>query len=75
MPLTVGFKSIKSEIVKVTSYKCVARERTENVTVMVPHQVQKDVQVRVCHLVEKKVMCRVWVPADCNPCGPTAVLQ
>jgi hypothetical protein len=40
---------------KITTYKCVPAERVQQYTVMVPHQVQKEVQVRVCRMVPKTI--------------------
>ena len=50
----------------VTTYKCVAEEKTEEYTVNVPHQVEKEIEVRVCKMVPKTVM----VPAD--SCGDSS---
>ena len=42
-------------------------ERTAQYTVLVPHTVQKKVQVQVCRLVEKTVQVPVCQPC-CRPC-------
>jgi len=39
----------------VVNYRNVPEERTEHYTVMVPHQVEKEVCVQVCHMAPKEV--------------------
>ena len=40
---------------QVVHYRDVSEEKTEQYTVMVPHQVEKEVCVQVCHMVPKEV--------------------
>ncbi|RMF59604.1 MAG: hypothetical protein D6743_16055 [Calditrichaeota bacterium] len=54
----------REQVCNVTTYKTVAEERTGTCTVLVPHQVEKEVEVKVCRMVPKKVL----VPAGCGHC-------
>jgi hypothetical protein len=49
----------------------VAEERTRTYTTMVPHTVEKQIQVPVCRLVPKTVTYQVpvVVPRDCTTCS------
>ncbi len=50
---------------EVTRYECVPSEKTVTYTVQVPHQVEKQIQVRVCKMVPKTIL----VPEGCDDCG------
>jgi len=50
----------------VTTYKVVAEEKVQQCTVMVPHQVEKQVTVMVCRTIAETVACQV--PVYCGPC-------
>jgi hypothetical protein len=69
VPYTVCVAQCRTRQEQVTEYKQVAVEKTEQYTVMVPHEVEQEVQVQVCRLVPKTVT----VPVDscCNgaSCG------
>ena len=53
----------------VTCYESQAEEVTRTVTVCVPHQVQKEVQVNVCRMVPKTVQVPVQCGSCCRGCG------
>ena len=50
----------------VTTCKVVAEERKQQCTVMVPHQVEKEITVMVCRTVAETIVCQV--PICCVPC-------
>lgn len=56
---------------EVTRYECVPTEKTVTYKVCVPHQVEKEVQVRVCKLVPKTVMVPACSDDSCGSgdCG------
>jgi hypothetical protein len=61
---TVMVPQEKEETYTVCSYECVPEEKTQTYTVCVPHQVTKQVPVKVCKMVA------VEVSADsCGSCG------
>lgn len=53
----------KTRSFPVTRYREVSETKTENYTVMVPHQVEKTIQVQVCKVVPRTIneTCRRWV--------------
>jgi hypothetical protein len=50
----------------VTTYRQVAEPVTQKVTVCVPHQVEREVQVQCCRRVETTVQVPVCAPACCR---------
>ncbi len=52
---------------QVTNYRNVPEEKTEQYTVMVPHEVERDVCVQVCHMVAKEVP--VQTCCSCDRCS------
>jgi len=54
----------------VTTCETVSEEKTENYTVQVPVQVEKEIQVQVCRMVEKRI--QVPAPACCAPAATSA---
>ncbi len=54
----------------VTFCKPVMAEKEETCTVMVPHKVEKEVQVNVCRMVEKKIQVAACCPQPAPACTP-----
>jgi len=52
---TVCVPQTRTRTDQVTTYKNVSSEKVESYTVMVPHEVEKEVQVRVCKMVPQQV--------------------
>ena len=55
VPYTVCVCQTRTRQQQVTEYKQVAVQKVENYTVMVPHEMEKDVQVCVCKMVAQTV--------------------
>jgi hypothetical protein len=56
----------KTEEYQATVYKCVAEQKPQQYTVMVPYQEEQTVQVPVCHMVPKVVTCSVRCGGCCR---------
>ena len=70
MPCTICVPKTEYHNVQVTECEMRQAEREVQYTEMVPHQVQKTIQVCVCHMVEKTVQvpaCESCCPAPCCP--------
>jgi YTV protein len=65
---TVCVPQTKTTTHEVTTYKCVPEEKVEEYTVMVPHQVEKEVQVCVCKMVPKTIQVPAATCCD-DACG------
>ena len=66
---TVCVPKKQTRTCNVTVCKPVMEERVQKYCVRVPHQVEKEIQVRVCKMVAKTITCKVACPApSCDPC-------
>lgn len=66
VPYTAYEQQPREQTRNVTTYKVVAEQRKEQCTVMVPHQVEKQVTVMVCRTVAETISCQV--PVYCGSC-------
>jgi hypothetical protein len=69
VPYTVCVAQTRTRQEQVCEYKQVAVEKTEQYTVMVPHEVEQDVQVQVCRMVPKTVTVQVDNCCNGSSCG------
>ena len=66
MPYTYCVPKTEYRQVPVTTCELRTTQHEEHYTEMVPHPVQKQIQVQVCHMVQKQIQVPV-----CQPCCPT----
>jgi hypothetical protein len=68
VPYTVCVAQARTRQEQITEYRQVPTEQVQQYTVMVPHEVERDVQVQVCHMVPQTVTVPAQTCCD-NGCG------
>lgn len=62
---TVCVPRVEQRLREVVEHRCVPSQREDRYTVMVPHEVEREINVQVCRMVPRRVVQRIPM---CEPC-------